>query len=91
MVSIVDAMSDPALFGDSFGGESFAAWRALLGGFYGLSHQELGIDVAAWNKLGGRLFEPKRFSGQPTKLHNKIKKHKGGVRKKTNMFRDRAA
>lgn len=35
-VSILDAMTDPALFGDTFGGDSFAAWRALLGGFYGL-------------------------------------------------------
>lgn len=36
-VSILDAMTDPALFGDTFGDDSFAAWRALLGGFYGLS------------------------------------------------------
>jgi hypothetical protein len=35
-VSILDAMTDPALFGDTFGADSFAAWRALLGGFYGL-------------------------------------------------------
>ena len=36
-VSILDAMTDPALFGDTFGGDSFAAWRALLSGFYGLN------------------------------------------------------
>ncbi len=35
-VTIRDAMTDPALFGDIFGGETFAAWRALLSGFYGL-------------------------------------------------------
>ncbi|MBO6776142.1 MAG: hypothetical protein JJ897_11675 [Marinibacterium sp.] len=35
-VSILDAMTDPALFGDTFGGDSFAAWRALLAGFYSL-------------------------------------------------------
>jgi hypothetical protein len=29
-------MTDPALFGDTFGGDSFAAWSALLAGFYGL-------------------------------------------------------
>lgn len=35
-VTILDAMTDPALFGDTFGGDSFTAWRALLAGFYGL-------------------------------------------------------
>lgn len=35
-VSIVEAMQDPALFGDRFGGESWATWRALLAAFYGL-------------------------------------------------------
>lgn len=35
-VTIRDAMTDPNLFGRTFGGESFAAWRALLAGFYGL-------------------------------------------------------
>jgi hypothetical protein len=35
-VTIRDAMTDPALFGGQFGGESFAAWRALLAAFYGL-------------------------------------------------------
>lgn len=35
-VSIVDAMTDENLFGNSFGADSFAAWRALLGAFYGL-------------------------------------------------------
>ncbi|WP_206021023.1 hypothetical protein [Antarcticimicrobium luteum] len=29
-------MTDPQLFGPTFGGDSFAAWRALLGAFYGL-------------------------------------------------------
>ena len=35
-MNIQEAMTDPALFGDTFGGPSFAAWRALLGGFYGV-------------------------------------------------------
>jgi len=35
-VTIRDLMTDPALFGDQFGGDSFAAWRALLAAFYGL-------------------------------------------------------
>lgn len=34
--TILDLMTDPALFGGTFGGESFAGWRALLGAFYGL-------------------------------------------------------
>ncbi|MCA1775210.1 MAG: hypothetical protein LC676_06265, partial [Loktanella sp.] len=36
MIDIRDAMTDPNLFGGTFGGDSFAAWRALLSGFYGL-------------------------------------------------------
>lgn len=35
-MTIRDLMTDPALFGDQFGGDSFAAWRALLAAFYGL-------------------------------------------------------
>ncbi len=36
MIDIRQAMTDPALFGNHFGGDSFAAWRALLAAFYGL-------------------------------------------------------
>jgi len=39
-VTIRDLMTDPALFGDQFGGDSFAAWRALLAAFYGLELTE---------------------------------------------------
>lgn len=56
MVSVVDAMRDPALFGESFGGESFAAWRALLGGFYGLPLAD--EDLATWRSLTGRTEAP---------------------------------
>ena len=35
-MNIIEAMTDPHLFGPVFGGDSFGAWRALLGGFYGL-------------------------------------------------------
>lgn len=35
-LTIRDLMTDPDLFGNQFGGESWAAWRALLCGFYGL-------------------------------------------------------
>lgn len=36
MPDIRSAMTDPNLFGKQFAGDSFAAWRALLAGFYGL-------------------------------------------------------
>lgn len=36
MISIRDLMTDSALFGEQFAGDSFKAWRALLAGFYGL-------------------------------------------------------
>ncbi len=43
--TIFDAMTDPSLFGATFGGPSFAAWRALLGGFYGLPLDEEQADT----------------------------------------------
>ncbi|GAA0581442.1 hypothetical protein ACFQH5_11220 [Halomonas salifodinae] len=36
-VSIRDVMTDPALFGDQFSGDSWAPWTSLLCGFYGLA------------------------------------------------------
>ena len=36
MVTIRDVMIDPGLFGSVFAAESWAAWRALLAGFFGL-------------------------------------------------------
>jgi len=35
-VTIREVMTDKQLFGDQFGDDSFAAWRALLAAFYGL-------------------------------------------------------
>lgn len=35
-MNIVDVMTDPALFGNQFSGRSWASWRSLLAGFYGL-------------------------------------------------------
>ena len=50
--TIRDLMTDPALFGAEFGGESWAYWRALLCGFYGL---ELTAEESeAWHKLTKR-------------------------------------
>jgi hypothetical protein len=44
-VTIIDAMTDPALFGKHFGGDTWAAWRSLLGGFYGLPLDEVALDT----------------------------------------------
>jgi hypothetical protein len=49
-------MTDPALFGDQFGGESWAAWRALLAGFYGLPLND--DEREAFLSLTGRLSVP---------------------------------
>lgn len=51
-MNIREAMTDPALFGGQFDGESFAAWRALLSGFYGLSLTD--DELAHWQTLTGR-------------------------------------
>ncbi|MGP5563692.1 hypothetical protein [Vreelandella alkaliphila] len=51
-VTIRDAMTDPALFGGQFSGDSFKAWRALLAGFYGLPL--VGDEHAAWRKITRR-------------------------------------
>ena len=55
-VSIREAMTDPALFGGPFGGESWAAWRALLAGFYGLPLDE--AEAEHWRALTGRTEPP---------------------------------
>jgi hypothetical protein len=54
MVSIRQAMTDTALFGGMFGGETFAAWRALLGGFYGLPLD--GEGATFWHEVTGREY-----------------------------------
>lgn len=56
MITIRDLMTDPALFGDQFSGESFAAWRALLAGFYGLELAE--DELPHWQELTGRESAP---------------------------------
>jgi hypothetical protein len=62
-VNIRDAMTDPALFGGIFGGDSFAAWRALLGGFYGLSLGDTEADM--FRTLTGR-------TDAPTEAHDEL-------------------
>ncbi len=56
IVTIRDAMTDPALFGGVFGGDSFAAWRALLAGFHGLALDH--GEAVTFNSLTGRQNVP---------------------------------
>lgn len=56
MITIRDLMTDPALFGDQFGGDSFKAWRALLAGFYGLPLPD--NELPHWQELTGRESAP---------------------------------
>lgn len=56
MISIRDLMTDPELYGDQFGGASFAAWRALLAGFYGLALTD--DELPHWQALTGREQPP---------------------------------
>ena len=44
-VTIRDLLTDPALFGHQFSGDSWAAWRALLAGFYGLPMDEAELEL----------------------------------------------
>ena len=62
MVTIRDTMTDPALFGGQFGGESWAAWRALLAGFYGLALDE--GESETFRFLTGRT--------APTQAHDEL-------------------
>jgi hypothetical protein len=62
-MNIIDAMTDPKLFGSVFGGDSFASWRALLGGFYGLDLDAK--DNTAFKALTGR-------TGTPTGAHDEL-------------------
>lgn len=55
-VTIRDLMTDPALFGHQFGGESFSNWRALLAGFYGLELTP--EEQASYLALTGRTVAP---------------------------------
>jgi hypothetical protein len=56
MIDIRQAMTDRQLFGGTFGGDSFAAWRALLAGFYGLPLSEAEGEV--WREVTGRPQTP---------------------------------
>lgn len=62
MVSILDAMTDRQLFGGTFGGDSFAAWRALLGGFYGLPLADTGAET--FKAITGRAETPQEAANE---------------------------
>ena len=51
-IDIRALMTDPALFGEQFSGDSFKAWRALLAGFYGLPLDD--AELPHWQELTGR-------------------------------------
>lgn len=51
-ITVRTAMTDKALFGGQFAGASWAAWRALVAGFYGLPLDE--AETALWRTLTAR-------------------------------------
>ncbi|WP_322407434.1 terminase large subunit [Idiomarina sp. PL1-037] len=55
-MNIIEFMSDPALCGDQFNGESWNGWRSLLKGFYGLPMTEDEQDL--YNALTERTDTP---------------------------------
>jgi hypothetical protein len=63
MIDIRTAMTDPNLFGPVFSGPSFAAWRALLAGFYALPLDDSEAEI--WRTLTGR-------AELPTGSHNEL-------------------
>ena len=61
-VTIRDAMTDPALFGNHFGGDSWARWRALFAGFDGLALNY--AEQADWQALTGRSTAPRKAASE---------------------------
>jgi len=55
-MDIRQVMTDPDLFGQQFGGDSWASWRALLAAFYALALDEAEADT--FQKLTGRTEAP---------------------------------
>lgn len=56
-ITIRDLMTDPALFGDQFAGPTWAAWTALLCGFYGLALTE--TECGIFETITKRAESPK--------------------------------
>ena len=57
-MNIVDVMTDPALFGNHFGGDTWKRWRSLIAGFYGLK-----TDARMFKQLTNRK-PPKNASNE---------------------------
>lgn len=55
-MNIRDLMTDPALFGGQFGGESWDAWRALLSGFYAIPLTD--EELSTFEAITGRSEPP---------------------------------
>jgi len=55
-ITIRDVMTDPALFGEQFSGDTWHQWRALLAGFYGLPLSD--AERPDFLSLTGRLSVP---------------------------------
>lgn len=53
-MNIIETMLDPNLFGKQFASDSWAPWRTLLAGFYGLPVS----DWELWQSLTGRTDSP---------------------------------
>lgn len=62
MITIRDMMTDPALFGGQFDGDSWTAWRALLAGYYGLPLSE--GELATWQALTARQSAPEQAADE---------------------------
>lgn len=56
-MNIRDVMQDPNLFGNQFSAGSWAAWRTLLAGFYGLPLEA--DERKVWQLITGRATAPK--------------------------------
>ena len=63
MTTIRDAMTDSALFGAQFAGDSWLGWRALLAGFYGLPLDD--AEAERFTALTGR-------EGVPESAHDEL-------------------
>lgn len=57
-MNIRNVMTDPALFGEQFSGDTWAAWRALLAGFYGLELDD--TELVNWKALTERSETPQQ-------------------------------
>lgn len=56
--TILDAMSDPQLFGQQFAGDTWAAWRVALAALFGLSSGDEGLET--FKRHTGRSEHPTR-------------------------------